>query len=352
MSGFALEADARLALDVALGTAAAMGDEHCGTEHLLFGIVATASGEIAELSELFALDNLRVERALTALRAHHCSPGVADPVDPPLSTRSEIALHSTPMAGDGRLSSFDLLVASLTDPRSGAATVLRTLGVRIGDVRRLAELGAARLDRAEVEGLIAALDRRSDPHRPWWGPAGDAPVARVSVDEPDRRLLGRSETAVATLDGIVAGPDGFGITITISSCDHWVLPPRWEPEEELIPGIGAFHASAPDVVNIDLRFGDDRLVTNRNPTTRWRADEPMSGALVRLGTRSVIDDRNDRRLAARRAETSEWWIWPIPPNGRLQLSIDWPAEAITGMIDLDAEEIRAKAAALRTRRAV
>ena len=350
MSGFALEADARLALDVALGTASAMGDDHCGTEHLLFGIVATATGEVADLAELFALDNLRVERALTQLRAHHCNPGSIGADDPPLSTRAEIALYSTPMTGAGPLGAFDVLVATLADPRSGAATVLRTLGVRIGDVRRLAELGAARLDRSEVEGLIAALDRRTEAHRPWWGPVGDAPVARIEIGDPVRRLLGRSETAVATLDGVVAGPDGFGLTITISSCDHWVLPPRWEPDEELIPGIGALPRTSPDVVAIDLRYDDDRLVSNRDLAARWRADEPRAGALVRLGTRSVVDERNDRRLPARRAETSEWWVWPLPESGSLQLHFDWPAEAVTGVIDLDAEEIRAKAEALRARR--
>ena len=349
MSGFALEADARLALDVALGTAAAMGDEHCGTEHLLFGIVATSSGDLAELAELFALDNLRVERALAALRAHHCTPGRVDVPDPPLSTRAELALYASPMAGPGPLGAFDLLVAAIADPRSGAATVLRRLGVRIGDVRRLAELGAARLDRDEVEGLIAALDRRTDEHRPWWGPAGDAPVVRVPLGESERRVLGRSETAVATLDGLVAGPDGFGLTITLSSCDHWVLPPRWEPEEELVPGIGAFARSAPDVVTIDLRYGD-ALASNRVPSARWRSDEPEHGALVRLGNRTVVDDRNDRRLPARRSETAEWWVWPLPQEGSVQVCIEWPAEALRGVIDLDGEDIRARAEALRDRR--
>lgn len=348
MSGFALEADARLALDVAFGTAAAMGDEHCGTEHLLFGIVATSSGDLAELAELFALDNLRVERALAALRAHHCTPGRVDAPDPPLSTRAELALYASPMAGGGPLGAFDLLLAAIADPRSGAATVLRTLGVRIGEVRRLAELGAARLDRDEVEGLIAALDRRNQEHRPWWGPAGDAPVVRIPLGDLEGCVLGRSETAVATLDGVVAGPDGFGLTITLSSCDRWVLPPRWEPDEELVPGLGALARSAPDVVTIDLRYGD-AVASNRTPTQRFRSDRPEHGTLVRLGSRTMVDDRNDRRRPARRAETAEWWVWPLPQSGSVRLCVEWPAEAISGVIDLDAGDIRARADALRDR---
>ena len=350
MNGFLLDAEARLALDVASGTAGAMGDEQTGTEYLLFGIVATARDEMAELAELFALNTLRVERGVKLLRSHRCCEDRDRSDDPPLSTRAEIALYSHALSGAERLSAFDLLVAVLADPRSGAATVLRNLGVRIGEIRRLAELGAARLERHEVEDLIAALDRRGDNSNAWWGPSVDGPVARVALPHSRPMVLGRSETAVATLDGLVTGPDGFGLTITITSCDHWVLPPRWEPEEDLVPGIGAVHRSAPDVVTIDLRYGDERVVSNRLPSARWRADVPTPGALVRLGTRSIVDERNDRRIAARRAETSEWWAWPLPTSGSLSLGFEWPAEALGGVAELSADEINAGAAALRLRR--
>ncbi len=349
MSGFALEPDARLALDVALGTAGASGDEQCGTEHLLFGVVATASGEVAELGELFALDTMRVERGLRALRVHHCHPDNITDDDPPLSPRAQLALDSSPLSGTAGLTAFDLLVAVMNDPRSGAATVLRSLGVRLGDIRRLARLGAAKLDHEEVAGLIAALDRRTEAHLPWWGPDGeDGSLARVPLGPNARRLLARSDTAVATLDGVVAGPNGFGLTVTITSCDDWVLPPQWEPTEELIPGVGAVHRTSPDVVTIDLRDGAEIVISNREPRARWRADEPDPGSMIRLGTRSVVDDRNDRRTPARRAETSEWWIWPLPQTDRLELWFEWPAEALQGVIDIDATEITSRAAALRS----
>ena len=351
MSGFALEPDARLALDVAFGTAGAMGDEQCGTEHLLFGIVATACGEVAELGELFALDTMRVERGLRTLRLHHCHPDNISDDDPPLSPRAQLALDGKPLSATAGMTAFDLLVAIMHDPRSGAATVLRSLGVRLGEIRRLARLGAANLDQEEVDGLIAALDRRTVEHLPWWGPnEGDGSLARVPLGPNARRLLARSDTAVATLDGVVTGPNGFGLTVTITSCDDWVLPPQWEPVEELIPGVGAVHRSSPDVVTIDLRDGAEIVISNRAPRPRWRADEPDPGSMVRLGTRTVVDDRNDRRTPARRAETSEWWIWPLPQNERLELWFEWPAEALQGVIDLDATEITSRAAALRSGR--
>ncbi len=349
MSGFQLDASARLALDVALGTAGAMGDEQCGTEYLLFGIVATATDDMAEMMELFALNTMRLERGVRLLREHRCSSDFPSPHDPPLSARAEIALLTRPMSDSELLGTFDLLVAILTDPRSGAGAVLRDLCVRVGEIRRLAELGAAQLEEHEVEGLIAALDRRGRSHDPWWGPSPAAPAARVNLPAARPLVLGRSETAVATLDGLVAGPDGFGLTVTITSCGDWVLPPRWEPEETLLPGLGASHRSAPDVVTIDLRYSDGRVVSNRAPAARWRSDQPEPGALVRLGTRTVVDDRNDRRIASRRSETSEWWAWPLPAEGVLSVEFEWPSEALGGVVGLDADQINGLAATLRSR---
>ncbi|MEM9201959.1 MAG: Clp protease N-terminal domain-containing protein [Actinomycetota bacterium] len=352
MSGYALEPDAQIALDVALGTAGAAGDEHCGTEHLFFGLIATATDGVAELAELFALDTMRVERGLRLLRLHHCHPDNITDEDPPLSARAEVALHATPLGATAGLTSFDLLVAVMSDPRSGASTVLRSLGVRLGEIRRLARLGAAKLDPNEVAHLIDTLDRRSeDQHLPWWGPdAGDGALARVPLGPSERRLLARSDTAVATLDGVVAGPDGYGITVTITSCDDWVLPPRWEPSEDLIPGFGAVPRINPEVVTIDLRDGAEATISNRDPQPRFRADEPAPGSMVRLGSRQVVDERNDRRTPARRSETSEWWIWPLPQTDRLELWFEWPAEALQGVIDLDATEITSRADALRSTR--
>lgn len=348
MSGFVLEPEARLALDVALGTAGASGDEHCGTEHLLFGVIATATGEVAEFGQLFALDTMRVERGLRGLRLHHCHPDNITDEDPPLSRRAQLALTSTPLSKAGGLTTFDMLVAVMHDPRSGAAAVLRSLGVRLGEIRRLARLGAAKLDCGEVDDLMAALDRRTADHFPWWGPdEQDGSLARVSLGPSARRLVARSDTAVATLDGVVVGPNGFGLTVTITSCDDWVLPPQWEPAEEFVVGAGSIHRASPDVVTIDLRDGAEVVISNRGPQPRWRADEPVPGSMVRLGTRSVVDERNDRRTPARRAETSEWWIWPLPRTDRLELWFGWPAEALQGVIDIDASEITSLAEALR-----
>ena len=348
MTGLQLDAGARMALDVALGTAGAMGDERCGTEYLLFGAVATASGDMAELCELFALDTARLERAIVAIRGHRFVPVAEGHTDPPVSPRAELALHGRSLSGGDRRSTFDILLGCLSDPRSGAATVLRHLGVRLGEIRRLVELGAARLDRREVENLIAALDRRDRAHHSWWGPQTDAPVARVELPGRRPQLIARSQTAELTLDALVAGPDGFGMTLTVSSLGDWVLPPVWEPVEYLSPGVGAEHRLVPEIVTIDLHYGDGTHLTNRASNPRWRGEIPSPGALVRLGTRRVIEDRNDRRRPTRRVETTEWWVWPLPLDGQVRVDVRWAAEAAEGSVALDGAAIADRAASLRS----
>lgn len=348
MTGLQLDAGARMALDVALGTAGAMGDERCGTEYLLFGAVATASGDMAELCELFALDTARLERAIVAIRGHRFEPVAEGHADPPLSPRAELSLHGKPLSGGERRSSFDLVLGCLGDPRSGAATVLRHLGVRLGEIRRLVELGAARLDSDEVENLIAALDRRDSSHFSWWGPDADASVARVGLPDQRPQLVARSQTAELTLDAVVAGPDGFGLTLTVTSLGSWVLPPVWESIEFLSPGVGAEHRLAPEVITLDLHYPDGTHLSNRQGNHRWRGDMPTPGALVRLGTRRVVEDRNDRRRPVRHVETTEWWAWPLPLDGDVRLDVRWAAEAAEGSVRLDGAAIAGRAADLRS----
>ena len=90
-----LDEHARLVVEVALGTAGAFGDVECGTAYLLYGAVATARGEVAELIELFALTPLRVERAITAVRTDSFGNGAQYDGDPMLSRAARRALETS-----------------------------------------------------------------------------------------------------------------------------------------------------------------------------------------------------------------------------------------------------------------
>ena len=121
-----LDDAARLALDVALGTAAALGDSQCGTEYLLFGIFATARGEMAEVGELFVLHELRIERAIQKLRDGNFN-GAEYDGDPPLSRRACVASRSMLFTNStrGRPANLATLKPSLESPSMNSYTGCR-----------------------------------------------------------------------------------------------------------------------------------------------------------------------------------------------------------------------------------
>jgi len=228
-----LDDGARLALEVAMGAAAALGDHQCGTEYLLYGLFATARGELNEIADLFALGALRMERAVQKLREPYTCDGSAYDGDPVFSTRAMTAMHTLRHDGTGPTGVFELLFGILQDSRSGACAVLRELGVRPEEVHRLAAYGRRHLTRDEAQALLEALDRRDRRRaQPWWGPLSE------SLSAPDRSALvpltfggersiqvANSQSTVATVTDLAAGHDGFSITLVVESLQPWVLNP-------------------------------------------------------------------------------------------------------------------------------
>ena len=138
---FGLDDHARLALEVAQHAALANGDAHCGTEYLLYGLVATARGEIVELMELFALNTLRVDRAIERIMEERHASGVFEQGPPTLSLRARAALSTPRLDGKGPTGAFELLHGLLAEDDSGACRVLRSLGVHPDEARRLVAYG-------------------------------------------------------------------------------------------------------------------------------------------------------------------------------------------------------------------
>jgi hypothetical protein len=341
-----LDDAARLALDVALGTAAALGDHLCGTEYIMLGIFATARGEISEVGELFVLDELRIERAIQKIRDGHFS-GAEYDGDPPLSPRARIAACTKRHDGTGPTGVFELLAGVLADDNSGACAVLRELGVRPEEVRRLAAYGTRHLTKEEAAVLLEMLDRRRmDRHRPWWGPTPDAKGLPVSMDGRRDLELARSVSAVAMLEGVQVSDGGFGFTLRVESLRPWVLPPALEPPEILVPGRAPTHRVGPDMLRFELVFADGERVNNLTPVERWRMERPTGPILLPLATRTEITRTNDRRHVEHRVVTTNWWVWPLPAPGTVEFRLDWPAEVLSGIASFDARPMLAAASAL------
>ena len=89
------------------------------------------------------------------------------------------------------------------------------------------------------------------------------------------------------------------------------------------------------------------MLSNRVPSSRFRRDRPVDGALTLLGTRRVIDRKQDQRVAEERCDSADWWIWPLPPKGTVTVTVDWSAESIHGVVDLESSEINGSACTVR-----
>jgi hypothetical protein len=342
-----LDDAAKLALDVALGTAAALGDHLCGTEYLLLGIFATARGEMAEVGELFVLDELRIERAIQKVRDGHFS-GAEYDGDPPLSARASAAAVTKRHDGSGPTGVFELLAGSLTDDDSGACRVLRELGVRPEEVRRLAAYGTRHLTREEAAVLLEMLDRRRmDRHRPWWGPRPGAEPIPVDMDGRREYEIARSVSAVASVSGLNVSDDGFMLTLRVESLRPWVLPPSMEPPEILVPGGAPMHRVGPEMLRFGLVFANGERVDNMTPVERWRPDRPAAPLLVPMTSQTEITRTNDRRRVEHRVVTTTWWVWPLPVPGTVEVRLDWPAEVLSGLASFDGRPMHDAASNLR-----
>lgn len=340
MDEFSLDDHARLALEVALHAAQANGDSRCGTEYLLYGLVATARGDLVELIELFALNTLRVDRAIERMLEQRLVTEIDSPRAPELTERARTALLTPRLDGQGPTGPFELLHGLLLDDTSGACDVLRDLGVNPDEARRLVSYGIRHLTREEIDDLLSTLDRRGGSHRSWWGPN---PTGRISSMSTPLHV-GSSDSARVDLTALGSDGFGLGLTVTIRSLRTWVLPPVFAPEEALIPGHGARYNDGPDFLLLQILLPDGTILDNRSIDERYTNDQPAGPRLIRLGQRDEHINLNDRRQHDQHVITGDWWLWPQPMPGRLEVRVDWPAESLSGSASFDSSNISASEA--------
>ncbi len=333
--GFDLDDEARLALNVARHAALANGDPHCGTEYLLYGLIATAKGDMTELAELFALNTMRIDLGIERLLAHRAAAGVTMSGPPQLSIRATQALMTPRLDHDGSTGPFEVLHGVLADDDSGACRVLRDLGVTADDARRLVAYGIRHLSKAEVDDLIATLDRRAGNHEAWWGPSSSSRLQPVVPGVNLPVVIAESATARIEMTAIATDGVGLGFTTTTRSLRPWVLPPVFIPEESLVPGEGARYSDGPDFFLLQVHTIDGFVVDNRSVDVRFRSERPDQARLIQLGQREERTSLNDRRQADQTVITVDWWMWPVPAldsstTSQIEMRVDWPAESVNG----------------------
>ena len=335
---FLLDDPAQLALDVARHAALANGDSHCGTEYLLYGLVATARGDVVDLIDLFALNTLRVDRAIERLVTKR---GI-DPMhrgNPRLTTRAQHALRTQRLDRGGPTGTFEVFHGLLADDESGACEVLRDLGVQPQEARRLVSYGIRHLSQDQVDDLLRSLDRRIDGHAGWWGPDPTRPVTPLGGLSHASVPIATSESAEVELTTMGTDTSGLGFTLVVKSRRSWVLPPVFVPEEALIPGHGARYNNGPDFFLLQVLLPDGTVIDNRRVMDRYTASSPDEPRLLRIGQRDEHISLNDRRLHDQHVITGDWWVWPLPDVGSIEIRVDWPAESVSGSASVDLSKL-------------
>jgi hypothetical protein len=163
---------------------------------------------------------------------------------------------------------------------------------------------------------------------PWIGP----PENELGVPVPLRLLLARTDDVAVALVDVAAYSTGLEFRMEV----------RLRAHDELVDPFGmqmrhprrAAEAGIPDEV---LRFGfelpDGRRVTNISPFPH--AEEAQEGP--------VLMQRGGG--GGGRSWSFGYWLWPLPPSGRLAVVVEWPSQGIDmTRVEVDADPLLAAAA--------
>jgi hypothetical protein len=172
--------------------------------------------------------------------------------------------------------------------------------------------------------------RRDRPVEQQAGPARLGPPSGWVLPTvlPTVRVLGQSDNVRIALVGVRCWPEG--VTLGLSVLRRWAPPPART-------GLGFPPRDNPDdwAFRFGLRFADGKVaIAPRRPAPpRTAAD--ANGVVLRQ--QSGGGDQYFRHY--------DFYLWPLPPRGRLTLVLDWPAEKVPEThTELDAGQLREGAA--------
>lgn len=138
---------------------------------------------------------------------------------------------------------------------------------------------------------------------------------------PDVLVLARAEDTVVALGDLRAYPNGFQVVVTAVV--------RALPSSRRTLGSGTRHhrGSWPlpdDFLRFGFRYADGTVLTNLDPG-RPGPDEEGPRLVPESGSGSM------------RRHEQTYWVWPLPPPGRLDVVCEWPARGIPETtVELDA----------------
>jgi hypothetical protein len=153
-------------------------------------------------------------------------------------------------------------------------------------------------------------EERTEPRRPdWWGaPRGELPCS-IGLGE----LLVRSDAVAVGVCGGRAYTTGFELTFYVFA---------FEGSDDLEPfPFGALEEGGDpgEYLRLGLEYADGARLSNTAPR-RWPGDDDPE------------DDRPTMSIKRGQGQPHEWhgdfWCWPLPPPGPVQLICEWPRSGI------------------------
>ncbi len=163
----------------------------------------------------------------------------------------------------------------------------------------------------------------------WIRPPADV----VPVVVPLGLMLARSEDAAIAVPAVQAYPTGLGLVL--------VARVRQRPGGHRSPQYSqlTYDPTSDEFVRLGVQFSDGRKATNLRRPRPPGAGEPPSGPLLTPLGGSGREGAWD----------ASYWLWPLPPPGRLLIVAEWPAHQLSETsAEVDADPILEAAALAMT----
>jgi hypothetical protein len=315
---------ARRVLVLAQEEARLLDHSFIGTEHILLGLMAEGEGVASQVLENLGLSLALVRQAVeeTIGRAA-TAPSGSPPFTPRAKKVLELSLREALQLGHKYIGTEHLLLGLVNEGEGVAVTVLVELGVDPGRVRQ--ETIMLMTD-AGPGGGIGRGYRAAD-ESGWVAPLWDRPSegtipAVVSVNA----LLFESDVVALALDHLEVYPNGFTINFV-----RRVNPRRARDALAMISAAGS--QWTPDVT---VRFSDGATAERGQLFSAKDQDGLPTVPIQTVSSRS-------------RASGPGWqawvWVFPLPPDGPLEILVALPAIGLTNpqSVTIDGSLVRASA---------
>jgi hypothetical protein len=151
----------------------------------------------------------------------------------------------------------------------------------------------------------------SEPRTPvWW----QAPSGELPCPIPVSEILARNDDVVIGVGGGRAYTTGFELTF-------YVFAPHGTDDLEPFPFRALEEGGDPaDYLRLGLEYADGSRLSNTS-SRRWPGDESDGGDSPTM---------NFKRGQGRPREWhGDFWCWPLPPSGIVQLVCEWPQMGIS-----------------------